>query len=129
MIDTRSGETVLIAISPTIPASQTRAICCAKHTSGSLQMGITPILVSVDAFISEASVAQFETCKGRLSQPRLLLQVVTCAMCDPDAIRNNILRHIDVPPLTLLVSCNRGLCERTVHATLSSFFSRISQKR
>src|SRR5271163_3128860 len=90
MIDTRSRETVIEF--PTIPLLNLAALLCYyKYPSRLLQMGITPILVSVDTFISEASVAQFGICRGRLSQPRLLLQVVTCAMCNSDAIRNNIL--------------------------------------
>src|SRR5271170_2226941 len=90
MID-RSGETVIV-ISPQSRFSISQHCCATVSTHHALlQMGISPILVSVDALISEASVAQFGICRGRLSQPRLLLQVVTCAMCNSDAIRNNIL--------------------------------------
>jgi len=109
MIDTRSRETVIDF--PTIPLLNLAALLCyRKYTSRLLQMGITPILVSVDAFISETSVAQFGIMQGQI--------VTTSAplagrhMCHVQ-LRRNQEQHSNSLwmyfPLPWLVSCNHSL--------------------
>jgi len=82
MIGTGSGETVIV-ISPQSRFSISPHCCATVSTHHALlQMGITPIPVSVDALISEASVAQFGILQGQIitaSAPLCKLSHVPCA--------------------------------------------------